>query len=180
MKRLIVMVAIAGMFFAGSLYAGTVKRFIKIGFCDVEAVFDNYPGTKDIRQKLIDEKKAFEVEINKQKDKIAAAEKSYTDSFDRLTDEERQRREAEIEYKKEILSEYIDNANKKLEATKKKITTPIYLKIISIIKRVSAEKGYSFVFRKGSKALLYYDKEFDITKDVIYRLKRELELSERH
>jgi Skp family chaperone for outer membrane proteins len=54
------------------------------------------------------------------------------------------------------------------------------MKIISVIQRVSAEKGYSFVFRKSSQTILYYDREFDITEDVITRLLRELSIQERN
>ncbi len=157
-----------------------VQRLVKIGYVDVERVFDRYPGTDDIRERLRVEKERYEAEINKRKEEIARLELEYQQNYSRMTADERMRRESEISYKKELLAEYIEQANASLDALKQTLTEPIYLKIISVIQKVSAEKGYSFVFRKSSQTILYYDREFDITEDVITRLLRELSIQERN
>lgn len=163
----------------GPLY-GQIKRQIKIGYVDVEKVFESYPDTDDVKAHLAKEKEKYEIEINKRKEEIASLEKSYQETFDKLTEDEKQRRESEISYKKEALSAFIDDANKRLDALKEKLVTPIYDKIRSVISKVSAEKGFSFVFRSSSQTVLYADKEFNITKDVMMRLNKELELDQRY
>ena len=157
-----------------------IQRQVRIGYVNVEKVFDSYPDISDIKSQLKTEKTKYQIEINKRKEEIAGLEKAYQENFDSLTEDEKQRREAEIEYKKESLSEYIDKANQELDALKEKLVTPIYEKIRMVIKRVSTEKGFSVVFRSSSQAILYVDKEFDITKDVIKRLQKELQLDIRH
>lgn len=179
MRRAGVVISLVLIFLSGVGYS-QIKRQIKIGYVDVEQVFDNYPDTDDVKEKLKKEKERYEVEINKQKEEIAQLEKAYQQNFDSLNEEDKQRREAEIEYKKESLSEFIDDANKKLDALKEKLVGPIYDKIRAVIRKVSAEKGYSFVFRSSSQTVLYVDKEFNITKDVITRLMKELELNQRY
>jgi Skp family chaperone for outer membrane proteins len=175
-----ILIFIGVLFIIPNIALGNVRRFIRIGYVDVEEIFNNYPGTDDIRERLRQERVKFEEEIEKRKEEIARAERDYLQNFNRFTDEERQRREAEIEYRKETLSEYIDDANKKLEALRETLTSPIYLKIVSVIQSLSEERGYSFVFRKASATLLYQDKEFDLTRDVIVRLRRELQIEERN
>ncbi len=164
---------------AGTAF-GQIKKQIKIGYVDVEKVFDSYPDTVDVKAHLAKEKEKYEIEINKRKEEIAQLEKTYQESFDKLNEDEKQRREAEISYKKEALSEFIDDSNKRLDALKEKLVTPIYDKIRSVISKVSAEKGYSFVFRSSSQTVLYVDKDYNITKDVIQRLSKELELDQRY
>lgn len=179
LKKWALLLSALAVFFAAPLY-GEVTRLIKIGYVDVEEVFENYPGTDDVRQELLDAKDEYEAEMTELKEEVAQLEMEYELNFDSLTDDERQRREIEIEYKKEALYEYIEEANAELEALTDTLTDPIYLKIAAVIQKVSAEKGYSFVFRESSTALLYLDDEFDITEDIIDRLETELELEDRY
>lgn len=177
MKK-VILVALAAVFLAANgLFA---VKLIKIGYVDVEEIFASYPGAGEIRQKLKDEKDKFQIEIDKQKENIARLEKDFQLNSDRLSEEERQRREAEIEYKKELLVEFIDDSNKRLTVLKDELTKPIYVKIATVIQRVSAEKGFSFVFKKGSDSILYVDKEYDLTKEVKLRISRELSIEERN
>lgn len=155
-------------------------KMVKIGYVDVEEIFASYPGAAAIRQKLQQEKDKFQADIDRQKDAIAKLERDYQLNSGRLPEDERQRREAEIEFKKEILAEAIDDSNKKLNILKDELTKPIYLKIATAIQRVSAEKGYSIVFKKASDVILYVDREHDLTKEVRQRVARELSLEERN
>lgn len=158
---------------------GYSLRQIKLGYVDIEEVFNSYPGIEDIRKKLLEERKKYQIEIDKKKDEITILEKDLQNN-EKITDEERQRREAEIEYKKELLNELINESNAKLNSFKEEVTKPIYQKIVSVIQKVSAERGFSFVFKKGSEFLLFYDKEFDLTGEVKQRLRKELSLEDRN
>jgi outer membrane protein len=175
-KKILISFVILSFIAIGNTYGA---RLTKIGFVDVEEVFNSYPGTADVRQKLIDERNKYQENIDKKKEEIANLEKDYELNSPSLSDDERQRRQAEMEYKKEMLSEYIDDTNKKLNALRDELTKPLYQKISTVIQKVSAEKGFSFVFRKGSDILLFQDKEFDLTKDIILRLQKELTIQDR-
>ncbi|OHD56924.1 MAG: hypothetical protein A2Y33_08150 [Spirochaetes bacterium GWF1_51_8] len=178
MKKIIL--GLLAVMIAGAAYGfDENKRLVLIGFVDVEEVVKFYPGIEDIKLKIKIEKDKYQAEINKLKEEIAILEQNYQKNFNSMTDEEKERREAEIQYKKETLYEYIEDANKKLDALKDELTGPIYAKIANIIERVSKENGYSFVFKKSSKDILYVDKEFDLTPSVITKLKKELQLEDR-
>jgi outer membrane protein len=174
-KKILVLISFM-VFMSGNIFGA---RLFKVGYVDQEEVFNTYPGTADVRQKLKEERDKSQVETDKKKEEIAVMEKDFELNSDKLSDMEKQKRLAEIDYKKELLSEFIDDANKKLIALRDELSKPVYLKIQTIIQRVSAEKGFSFVFRKGSDALLYMDKEYDLTKDIVLRLKKEVTIEER-
>lgn len=177
MKKLVLLVLSIGIVFSGSSYGA---RLVKIGCVDVEEIFNSYPGTSDIREKLKKEKDKYQLDIDKQKDEVAKLESGLQLNYSKLTDDERQRRVAEIDYKKELLNEFIEDSNKKLAAFKEELTKPIYIKIYTMIKRVCAEKGFSFVIRKDSDSLLYSDREFDLTQEVRSRINKETTIEERN
>lgn len=156
----------------GSAYS---LRQIKIGCVDVDEVFNTYPGIDDIRKKLLDERKKYQVEIDKRKDEIGLLEKDYSVNTG-VSEEEKQRRDAELELKRELLGEFITESNDKVSAFKDELTKPIFIRISSVIQEVAGEKGFSFVFRKGNDILLFIDREFDITGDVKARLRKDLNL----
>ncbi len=178
MKKMLLLVF--GMMFMATLVWAEPVRLPKIGYVDVEKVFESYPGYEEIKTRLREEKQKFKDQIGQKKEEIARLQMEYQNNFDQLSEENRQRREAEIEYKKETLSEFVDDANGKLTALRDEITKPLQLKIMQVIKKISDEKGYSMVFRKSSSFILHVDKDFDISEDVIIRLKKELQLEERN
>ena len=171
-------------FVASSVFGQTAtttpaEKPMKIGYVDIEAVFEKYPNVDVIKKKLLDEKNQYEQEIQRLKSEIARLEEDFQNNFNRLTEDERQRRTVEINYKKEALSEYIEDANNKLDGLKDKLTTPVYAKIVAVIRKIGTEKGYNFIFRKSSSFILYEDKTYDLTVEVINRLKSEIRIEER-
>lgn len=177
MKKLVVSILVLSLAFVSSSYA--VKLF-KIGTVDVEEVFTAYPGVDDVRKKLSDERKKFQDDIDQRKEDIAKLERQISESGGKYSEEERNRREAEIEYKKDLLADFIDDSNKRLNALKEELTKPIYMKIATVIQRVGGEKGFSLILKKAGDAVLYSDKEVDITKDVVQKLRKELLVEDRN
>ncbi len=170
MLKMVILTSIGILLLFGGTYG---LRQIKIGCVDVEDVFNTYPGIDDIRKKLIDERKKYQLEIDKRKEEIAQLEKDYSES---TSEDEKARREAELELMREQLGDYITESNNKYASFKDDLTKPIFARISTVIEEVSEEKGFSFVFRKGNDIILFIDSEFDITSDVKQRLRRDLNL----
>ncbi|MGC8764686.1 MAG: OmpH family outer membrane protein [Brevinematia bacterium] len=153
-------------------------KLVKVGVVDLEKVFASYPGISDIQKRLKDERENYDREINKKNEEIKILEASLTNEL--LSDNEKQVKIAEIEYKKQKLNDFIDEANAKLNSLKNELTKSIYSKIWTVIQRVGVEKGYSLILKKSGESILYIDKEIDITSDVITKLKKELEVEKRN
>jgi len=170
MLKMVILTSIGILLLFGGTYG---LRQIKIGCVDVEDVFNTYPGIDDIRKKLIDERKKYQLEIDKRKEEIAQLEKDYSGS---TSEDEKARREAELELMREQLGDYITESNNKYASFKDDLTKPIFARISTVIEEVSEERGFSFVFRKGNDIILFIDSEFDITSDVKQRLRRDLNL----
>jgi Skp family chaperone for outer membrane proteins len=154
--------------------SGYSLRQIKIGCVDVEDVFNTYPGIEDIKKKLSEEHRKYQVEIDKRKLEISLLEKDY--SLNAKSDDEKLRRSAELELKRQQLGDYIRDSDSRVASFKDDITKPVFSKISAVIEEVSEEKGFSFVFRKGNDIILFIDSEFDITQDVKSRLRKDLNI----
>ncbi len=153
-------------------------KLVRIGVVDLDRVFSAYPGISDIQKKLKDERDKYEIEINKRKEEINVLETSLTNQ--NITEAERNSRNAEIEFKKRKLNEYVNEANSNLISLKDEMTKSIYQKINQVIQRIGMEKGYSIIFKRSSDAILFLDKEVDITADIISSLKKEVEIDRRN
>lgn len=153
-------------------------KLVRIGVVDLDRVFASYPGISDIQKKLKDERDKYEIEINKRKEEINVLESSLTNQS--LTESERNARLAEIEFKKQKLTEYVNEVNNTLISLKDEMTKSIYQKINIVIQRIGMEKGFSIIFKRSSDSILFLDKEVDITADVITRLRKEVEIDKRN
>ena len=54
-----------------------------------------------------------------------------------------------------------------IERRNTELMQPIYEKMVEAIERVAQEQGYSFVFEAGDGNLVWADRDFDITDDVV-------------
>ncbi|MEJ5283994.1 MAG: OmpH family outer membrane protein [Brevinematia bacterium] len=153
-------------------------KLVRIGVVDLDRVFAAYPGISDIQKRLKDERDKYEIEINKRKEEINILESSLTNQS--LNESERNSRLAEIELKKQKLTEYVNEVNNTLISLKDEMTKSIYQKINIVIQRIGMEKGFSVIFKRSADSILFIDKEVDITADVITRLRKEVEIDRRN
>ncbi len=154
-------------------------KLIKIGYIDLDKLFEKYAAVSDIIKSLKEERKQIEQEIERRKEEIKKLEEEFIQQKDVLSDTERQRREAEIEYRKEELNKFVEEKNRELEKKKKELTKPFLKEIYKAVREVCREEGVSIVFRR-SKDILFVDDDLDLTPKVLKKLKRWEELRKRY
>lgn len=137
---------------------------LKIGYIDMEKVFNEYNKTKTANAKLQEE----------QKKKKAEAEKMVTDinklkeESELLSDEAKRSKEAVIKEKIKELRDYerdtVNEIRDKLLSLRKEILD----EITKIVEEKGKKEGYNFIFI--SDVIIYKDKGADITEDVLKSL----------
>ena len=175
MKKKILLLLVLFLLFD---YSFTAIKLVRVGVVDIEKVFQAYPGIEDIQKKLKQEREKIEVEVNKRNEKIKILEEQLKNS--NLSEAEKQTKIAELEYEKQTLANFIDDNNSKLSSLREELTKPIYSRIWLVIQRVGRERGYSIIIKKSSDAILYFDKEIDVTSEVITKLTKEMEIEKRN
>lgn len=160
---------------------------VKIAYVDSEVILKQLPEAQEIQKKLEDLQKlyvdtltAMETDIKTKyetfKTKYEDAQKKLQEG--KLSQEESKAIEAElsalqteIQTLEQNLVDYKQNVQKILVNTQSELFKPVREKITKVISDLAKELKYNYVLDKASDALLFGDKEFDITFKVLDKLK---------
>lgn len=161
MGRKSLIAAVVAMAFVLGIGMKCSAAELKIGYVDMEKVFNEYNKTKTANAKLQDE----------QKKKRAEAEKMVTDinklkeESELLSDEAKRGKEGVIKEKIKELRDYekdtVNEIRDKLMSLRKEILD----EITKVIEEKGKKEGYNFIFI--SDVIVYKDKTCDITEDVL-------------
>jgi len=161
MKRMFLMLLMSVIFISGFVEAAD-----KFACVDLEQVFNEYQKTKDEEAKLtkIGEEKQKEIdsklkEIDRLKEKM-----------DLLSDKEKEKVKVELDQKMEELRQFDRQVRTDLMRQRNEIIEGILQEINKIIEDYSKSKKYTIMF--NSRALLYKNKDLDITAELIEYLNK--------
>ncbi len=140
----------------------------KIGIIDGKRIFDEHPDSKAAKELLTKELKEKQKEINARTEEIKKLEKELKSNL-LLSDEERAKKETEINEKKQTVLKYSQAAEEYLSGKEEELTNEITQKVYLLIKKVAQEKGISLILENNY--VLYADDNLDITDDILERIK---------
>lgn len=174
--KLIIILGLA-FFIINDLYARK-ERLIKVGCVDLQKVFEKSPGKKLAEQHLKKMKEDMEKKKKAKEEKIRKLLTEYSNEYEDMSDDKREAMELQIQRLKMELRKFIDESNEKLAAEEEKLLEPLIEDIKDVIKAVSIKYGYNIILDK-STYILYVDKEYDITDEVLAELKVKYKEQER-
>jgi outer membrane protein len=137
---------------------------VKMGFVDVEKVFNEYELTKQNDAKLKDEGKAKTGERAVLVEEI----KKLKEEAELLSEEARKEKEAVIEEKLKSLRDFDEKTKNELRSKRDFLLKKIFDEIRQNIEEVGKEEGYTFIF--NDRALLYKTPGNDLTAQVVKRM----------
>lgn len=169
-KILLIVIIILNIISIIDLDAKKSEKLIKIGAVDLQKVFNKSAGKKLAEEQLDKKREKYEKTKTKKVEEIKDLTEEYENK--KLTMSDNEKEEAQIKIKKKglELKEHIINSNTKLEEEENKLLEPLIDDIKDVIRAVSIKYGYDIILDK-STYILFIDKEFDITKEVIKELK---------
>lgn len=153
-----------------SLQGASLKDIIKVGVVDTEKLFAEYASKSRSALILRKRKARFAKEIRRGLERIKRMEQELRHSSGLMSDSERRRRMAEIEFKKDELATLIARRNRQLERAEKSITKPILKEIYAAIRDVARRQGVKVVLDSRSY-IAYHDPGLDLTNLVMNRLR---------
>ncbi len=158
MKKVLLGV-LAVLFFGVLVYA----QELKIGYVDIEKVFNQYSGTKSAKEKLKKDVEKEQKALEQEKDAI----KKELDELDKksavMDKKQLSAKKEELQKKAEQLQMKTLDVQQKLLTKEKELTANIIDEIRAIIAKIGKEKKYDYIFEK---TMLLYGGE-DITYLVI-------------
>ncbi|MBN1897950.1 MAG: OmpH family outer membrane protein [Spirochaetes bacterium] len=157
--------------FAFSLsYARKAERLTKIGVVDLSKVFEGSEGKKMAEEHLEKLKEEMEKKKKEKEEEIEKLKEDYEDDKGEMDDKQKETKHLEIQRKLMELREFIEKSNKKLADEEEKLLEPLIKDIKDVIKAVSIKYAYNIILDK-STYVLYVDKDYDITDEVLEELK---------
>jgi Skp family chaperone for outer membrane proteins len=139
---------------------------VKIGFVDVEQVFDRYQKTIDLKERLqqerlgkIEERKQLVEKINKLKDEAEA-----------LSGEAKSKKEAAIDENVRELYQFEEKVKREAINKQTKLQGEILNEIEKAIDAEGKKGGFTAIFTFAKDDIGYHAEKFDCTKNIIETL----------
>jgi outer membrane protein len=167
MLRSVSRIAMAAALAAVALPAAAQQ--ITVAVIDVQRVVtDSDPG-KEALQKLqklqndrIEQGKRLQADLDAMRDQLN--KQQLTLAQDKLDELNKKIEDKQIEMKR-----FQDDAQRELEAARRKTLDGLEAKIMPVINAIGKEKGYTLIFNKYQSGLVYADDAIDITDEVVRR-----------
>lgn len=148
----------------------------KIACVDVNAILESMPEYRKAQEQLDRIATQWRQEIAQEQDKIKGMYSKYQAEQVLLSDELKRQREEEIMNKeKEVreLNRQRFSPEGALFKKREELVRPIQEKVYGAIQRYAEERGFDFIFEKGSASgMLFSTKSADKTDDIKNMLKR--------
>lgn len=162
MLRKILVLGMLLVLFAGS---GRAADLAKVGYVDMDRVFDEYTETQKASQELNKEINARRKEITKLENEITTMREELNTQEALLSKEEREKRIKEFNQKILDLQKYVRDVEMDLARKEETMTKKLITEILNVIKKVGEKEGYTLILRKDS--ILYGGDGMDLTDEVI-------------
>jgi outer membrane protein len=147
----------------------------RIAYVDVTDILESLPDYQKAQEQLDKIATQWRQEIAVEQDKIKGMYSKYQAEQVLLSDEMKKQREEEIMNKeKEVreLQRQKFGPEGALFKKREELVRPIQERVYNAIQKYAEDRGYEFIFDKGSSAgMLYADKRYDKTEDLKSLLK---------
>lgn len=122
----------------------------KIAYVNTEEVMIAMPETKAMQAELEKMQKQIENEIKTMEDDFAKKYKAFAEQSDSLVESIKIRKGAELTEIRQNAEKFQQDSQQMLYAKQNELLTPIQEKLISTIKAVGEENGYTYIMEKRS------------------------------
>ncbi|MEQ1746754.1 MAG: OmpH family outer membrane protein [Saprospiraceae bacterium] len=170
MMKKFVSTALVAVFFAATAFAQ------RIAYVDVNAVLESIPEYQKAQEQLDKVATQWRQEIAQQQDAIKGLYSKFQAEQVMLSEEMKKQREDEILNKeKEVRETQRRKFGPEGDLFKKReeLVKPIQEKVYATIERFATDKGFEYIFEKGSASgMLFADKKHDKTEEIKSMLKK--------
>ncbi len=170
MKRAILSLALVLFAFTGLSYSQ-----LKIGYVDSKTIMEKLPDAQDARQKLDQLIQDWRKELDKMKQDYKTKSEDYDKRKLIMTEQTRKELETELKKLEKDIDDYREKkfgTNGELFQKQEELMKPVQNKVFNAIQDVAKDEDLDFVLdRSGQVMILFAKDKYDITQDVLDKLK---------
>jgi len=167
MKKMILGLMV--VMFAGSASAADTK----IGYCDVQKAIQATAAGKKAKETLDGEFGKRKKDLDKKKADIEKMNQDLEKKKAVLSEEVMGKKQMELQEEMMKFQKIVAENQLELQKKEKELIEPIIDKMRKMIEKVAVEKGYSLVLDKQAQAILYAQKDADVTDAVIQAFEKD-------
>lgn len=142
----------------------------KIGTIDAEYILAQLPEMAQVNEGLKTYNEELQKELENTITKYETQVKEYQENNATLSEEDRQKKEAEIISLENDIKSFRQKASVMMQMRRNELTKPLYDKINTAMQQVIQEDSYTHIFHAGGNALAFAEAESDITDKVLAKL----------
>ncbi len=143
----------------------------KWGYIHLQKILAEAPGADEARQKVEQEIRGFQSELQKLETEIDRMISDYERQQNMLAAQERQQREAAIMQKQQELQQQAMQYELQVQQRQQELLSPIMDRVQTALNEIRQQGGYSIIFDAASGAIVTADPALDLTEQVLARLR---------
>ena len=151
---------------AAAAYGQKPPKIGVVNFQEVALQSKVGKATKARLEKLADQ---MQKEVKTEEDKFLARQKAFESKASKLTAAERQNQTDALERESVAIKRLIQDKTEKFRKEEADSVAELSRQITPVIKAFAAEKGYTVILEARRPGLLYYDKNLDLTAEIVKR-----------
>lgn len=174
-KTVILLVVLSCFLIGGMTAIAKAESAMKIGYVDLQKIFQEYGKTKEFNEKLTSMSDQAQRTLEEGSKSLEELQNQYQTQEQLLSESAKQRKLKEIQDKADELNALAESTQENLQRQQELYTKEILEDILSVIDEIAEKEGWRIILDKGT--LLYPrvetiipDDEFDLTQKVIERL----------
>ncbi len=147
----------------------------KIGFVDSQNILSNYAAAIDAQRQLNTENDKWDKELQQMNNELNALQEELEQQSLLLSEAKKKEKTQELQSMVLKIQEYQTNKwgdNGEYFSFRETLMRPIYDTINQVIRTISEEGGYDFIFDSAAGNILYGKEQFNITQQVLEELRK--------
>ncbi len=180
MKKLTLM--IIGFFVLTSLPLNSLSaQDVKIGYVNWVTIIGEFKETVEAVEEYNKELEAWKMKAAEMEKEIAQLREEISSQSLMLSEESLAKKRLELEQKKKEYESYVNEVfgeEGKAVRRSREIQQPLVEKIGKTIEEIAQEEGYTLILDASQTAVVYAEKDMDLTDKVLERLQQDMETVE--
>ncbi|MCX5715617.1 MAG: OmpH family outer membrane protein [Candidatus Omnitrophica bacterium] len=159
MKKILAVLVVCAFVFGGAV--ASYAKELKLGYVDLDKVFEEYYKTKDAYRSMDSKLKGKEAERKKMVDEV----RRLKDELELLSDKGKEEKQNAIDEKIAALNEFDNKAKDELKKERIESIRTISGEIDAVIQDYGKGQGFDLIL--ASRSLVFGKDEFDVTDAVV-------------
>lgn len=139
----------------------------KVGYVDIQKALAESKAGSSARQEYEAEVKQAQSELDKKKEVFQAKRAAFDKQKSTLAEESLAQKQEELIQMERDLKRNFQDLEAKLRRRNGQILGELVKDLRKAVEQVGQQRGYSIILEKSSDAVLYVDKQHDITTEVV-------------